>query len=66
MEKQASFDGRLLPIIVWNGKRCFFDERLRQATSVDDPKDREDLSDMECFFIKSALSLGASVHQETI
>ena len=51
---------------MWNRKRCFFDERLRQATSVDDPKDREDLSDMECFFIKSALSLGASVHQETV
>ncbi len=41
---------RQLPIVEYEGKRWYFDERLRQIRTVENPHDYQDLNDFEMVY----------------
>ncbi len=43
----AANGARMLPIVTFNGKHCFLDERLRELRNVEDPLDVSVLNDRE-------------------
>lgn len=43
---------KMLPIIKENGKRYFFDERLRQLRNIKNPHDYIDLNEFEVAYYK--------------
>lgn len=48
----------MLPIVRYEGKKWFFDERLRQLRSVKNPHDFMDLDDFEMYYFKKIVRVG--------
>ena len=44
---------RQLPIVKYEGKRWFFDERLSQIRNVKNPHDYQDLNEFEVEYFKT-------------
>lgn len=52
---------RMLPIVSYQRKKWFFDERLRQLRNVRNPHDFIDLSDFETEYFRKRKKVGGEV-----
>jgi len=56
--REPNKECRMLPIITYNRKKWFFDERLKQLRNVKNPHDFTDLNDFEVEYFRKKGSRG--------